>query len=285
MRRGYDARLILNAQGALVAFATGADFTAEHEGGSRPLMTALCDEPSLDERVLADLRAGRPVRYPSVLERKRVTRNLNQLQFIEMPGVPDKEPPQALLGYARQPLHVYKSELEFPRFARPDVDCDVVGAWDSKSFALRVRGIEKVRALRTFFYAMRSSDVVFAGTFMPDRPRLKGVVMAREDLLGEESLAQMPQAQSQYESTMRLKARDDSTELTREMLKVCGRPSAHFGFLWAAWKDADESEVVYRLNPGYGIKAQYGGPYTRQQLLDWAAAGFEYELKPEMAAA
>ncbi len=284
MRHGYESRLLTNEHGQLVAFATGADFTAEHEQGSRPLQDALTLEVSLEALVLQDLRAGRTPRYPSLEERKRIVRNVEAVQFIEVPGT-GTEPPQALLGYAREALHVYKNELPFPTFSRKGEERDVTGAWDTRSFAIRVRGDDKVAALREFHEALKAGKVAFAGTFMPDSPRLRGVVLARLDLLSDSTRESMAPAQREYESKMRLKARDDSTELTREMLKVCGRPSAHFGFLWAAWKDAEESEVVYRLNPGYGIKAQYGGPYTRQQLLDWAAAGFEHELRPETAAA
>lgn len=284
MRRGYDSRFLTNEKGQLVAFATGSDHTAEHEQGSQPLQNALSQEASLEAQVMQELRAGRTPRYPSVEERKRIVSNLDAVQFIEVPGT-TTNPPQALLGFAPRPLHNFKDELTFPSSIREVEDRDVTGAWDTRSFAIRVRGADKVAALREFHEALKAGKVAFAGTFMPDEPRLRGVVLARLDLLPDSIRESMAKAQRAYESKMRLKARDDSAALTREMLNGCGRRLTHFGYLWAVWKDAEESEVVYRLNPGYGFKAQYGGSYTRQQLLDWAAAGFGYELRHEAVAA
>lgn len=277
MRNGNEASLLFSNAGNLVAIATGSDACAEHECGSKELLAALSPQSvTSDEAILSRLRKGKAVEYPSLFEQKRITNLPAGYQFI----VVDGEVPEAWLGYARHPLTEYAHELRFPGDYRTNVDHDVAGAWDSRSFAVRVRGQKYVKALKAFDEALRRGDVMFAGTFLK-RPKtqLAGVMLANRNFISDEDRAELSKAQREYESKLRLKARDHSQELRLQVEKILGGKSS-IGYLWAAWSDEQETTVVYRLNPGYGIKAQYGGPYTREQLLDWARAGMAYELRP-----
>lgn len=285
MRHGYHARLAFSNSGNLVAFGTGSDACAEHEIGSRELQDALSNGYAGDDKLLAQLRAGQTVsQFPSVIERKRICKNLDRIQFIEVPGT-EEQPPQAILGYVDggTNLMYFKKELEFAHFAS-DADKDVSGAWCADSFAIRVRGKKYVKALKGFYEALKAGHVAFAGTFYRETfgsDRLNGVILADMRYLDDVSRANMAAAQTKYESELRLKARDDSRPLMHEMSKLAGPRWQHsFLHVSARWKNEVGGEVVYHLNPGREMKAQFGGPYTRQQLLDWAKAGYDTPLAP-----
>lgn len=291
MRRGNSPQLIFSNSGQLVAFCTGADATAEHECGSARLQEALCGAPYDEQALLEQLRRKEPVVYPSLVQRKLITRTERSsggegLQFIEVPSSAD-QPAQAILGYARHHLMHFKDELRFPSSTGGlSDDIDVAGAWDDESFAIRVRGDKKVKELKRFYEAMLAGDCLFAGTFFkaPAKYRnLSGVLIARQSLLNQESVEAISEAQAEFESKMRLKAIDDIAALRQEMRAAAKVGGAYQdpGYLWMAWANKEETHAVYCLNPGYRVKADYFGPYTRQELLDWAATNFSYELKPK----
>jgi hypothetical protein len=278
MRRGSHPALLWN-DGRLVAFGTGSDACAEHECGSKPMLQALTDGISQDEVLVDALRRAKTVVYPSLLEQRRIT-NHGLLQFIETPAAADA-PCEAFFGFCRHPLTEYRDELSFPHpaFSR-GMNVNLAGAWDEQSFAIRVRGEQLVTALRHFYEGTRKGHGVFAGLFLKE-PRLTGVIIADERYLTDEHRTGLSRAQAEHESKLRLRARDDSDALLREMEKAFpkdAKQSPHPGYLWVVWADKTESEILYALNPGYGIPAGYYGPYTRQQLLDWAASGYSYHL-------
>lgn len=276
MRKGYGAKLVFNATGDLVAVATGSDACAEHECGSIPLQHALCTQPHAAEAIVEALRRGQDVTYPRLLEAKRITKHPPGIQFLEIPG----PSPQAMFGFASEPLSRYIDELSFPGtiFAF-DADSDVVGAWDESSFAIRVRTERYVTALKEFYTAMRAGKVLFAGLFFKRaRVRLAGVILANSEHLTPEDLASLESAQRDYESMLRLKAHDESQLIIKEMRRHISALS--IGHVWPVWADKQESQVLYRFNPGYQMRAQYGGPYSKEELLAWAMSGGSFDLKP-----
>jgi hypothetical protein len=286
MRRGTNPRLLWDAEGHLVAFGTGSDACAEHECGSRPMLQALTDGVQQNDALVDALRQARTVVYPSLLEQRRIVRH-DLLQFIEVPATAEARC-EAYFGFARCPLTECRNELNFPHpaFSR-GMNVDLAGAWSENSFAIRVRGEKLVTALRDFYQDVRKGHGVFAGLFLRGA-MLTGVVVANERRLTEEHRAGLSRAQAEYESKLRLRSRDDSAALAREMMAVHPKGASHSsapGYLWAVWADKEESEVRYALNPGYGIPADYCGPYTRQQLLDWAASGYGYQLTNKATAA
>lgn len=289
MRKGNESKLILNKQGQIIGFATGSDFCSEHEQGSKPLLSALCEQYAQEADTLQQLQkqlaakkggilrkllAGNAeVQYPNLFEAKRITKLPDGLQFKVCEG----DTPEAILGFARYSIDYFKdSELRFPSYVGKDGDKDVAGAWDEESFAIRVRGAKYVAMLKEFYEGLQAKRAVFAGTFVADH-RCNGVIMALEDRMTDEMKAAAVAAQAQYESKLRLKACDDSSEVLAEMRKAYGSDRFWPGFLWVVWKDAEESEVLYGLNP-MSVDADYLGPYTRDQLLTWAKAKCDYRL-------
>jgi hypothetical protein len=273
MRRGYESKLVFSKSGNLVAFATGSDHCAEHECGAKPLMSALTNNGISEEWALAELRKSKTPVYPDILESKRISTFPQQLQFLVTEG----EVPEAWLGYARHALTDYSNELRF--YDMKDQDPDVAGAWDDRSFAIRVRGKKYVKALKAFHQSLLAGKVVFAGTFFRrDGDPLGGVVLADLTKVSDDDRKAVKVAQEKMESGLRLKARSEADDLTRTLAEAFGR---YVGFVWPVWKDEVDGDIAYAMNPGYNINADYYGPYTKEQLLHWAQAKCSYHLSPE----
>lgn len=281
MRQGNHPAVLLDEAGHLIAFGTGSDACAEHECGMRPMLEALTDSVEQDADIVAALRRGEKVVYPSLLEQRRI-RHPERLQFTERPAQ-GQRPAEAMLGYARVQLAECLNELDFPHPALSrGRDINLAGAWGEKAFAFRVRGDALVAALREFYQDLRNGHGVFAGLFLKS-PGMGGVIVANARRLSAGHRESIARAQTKHESQLRLRARDDVEQLRAEMRAAvpAHKHARHLGYLWAVWADAQESELVYALNPGCDVSAQYYGPYTRQQLLDWAASGYAYALQRE----
>ena len=109
-------------------------------------------------------------------------------------------------------------------------------------------------------------------------------MLADTRFLSDDDRKEIANAQTAFESKLRLKARDDSQEFSRQLAALL-KGKGRLGYLWAVWADPTEAAVLYALNPEGVGKAQYYGPYTKEQLLDWARSGMAYELRPLQKAA
>jgi hypothetical protein len=275
MRRGFNPKIILTAQGQLSAISTGSDFVTEHEIGSARMQAALSYADTGDSAVIENLKEGKPTVYPSTLQRKSISKFPKELTFLETGG----STPTAIFSYSRRSIDNYKVELKFSSVKGEDQN--IAGAWDDASFAVRVRGEAYVKALRDFNQGVREGHGLFAGTFYNPEHRLAGVVLADARYLDELSKLVVVSAQAKYESELRLKAKADLLELLKTMHKSAHAVNSSIlspGLIWPLWKDEKETEIVYGLNPANGVMARYFGRHTREQLLDWAAAGYSYQL-------
>lgn len=283
MRRGYSSKLIFSSTGQLVAFGTGSDACTEHECGSTSLRKSLTtfyeDETSALMVLRKNAKPGfslcrlifgkSQVRYPNLIHSHRISKFPEGLQFV----LKDGPVPEALLGFAQYDLSGDLAIRFEEGYSREDPD--VTGAWDERSFAIRVRGRKYVDALTGFHTALRNGQVGFAGKFMK-REHLGGVVLANLALLEEQEMAHIRKAQADIESSLRLSVRSEQANINKEMQRLAGRSA---GYLWTVWADEQESDILYCLNPGYGVTAEYYGPYTREELLAWAKAGYGYPLR------
>ena len=279
MIRGTYARVLLADDGRLISLATGSDATTEHEGGYEPLLRKLCHQHRNEAQVLQDLREGKAVTYPSLLEQKRIVKFPPDLkiQGAQAGGVAE-----AILSAGCQDPLVYASELTLYKHANIG-DPDVAGAWCESAFALRVRGRRYVAALEGFYRQILAGRVFFGGRFFSrEHFNPSGVVLVDGGFLNEDDRSILKEEQARYESSLRLRVRDDSRELMREMAALRGDRNGSFpGFIWAQWRDSNESEVVYGLNPDLQTKADRFGRYTRQELLEWARAKGGFHLRPQ----
>lgn len=278
MRKGYRPTLLTNAAGHLVAIATGADATSEHEGGTRPLMERLCKEQSLYAREVADLiRAKQLTQVPDVISPRRITEHLSDIVWHEdQVKVTDESGthmlPAATLAFSTHEFEAQRmsdsSELHLPNFAHPK---DISGAWDESGFSIRVMGEEKVAQLREFYQAMLAKQCIFAGLFIKSDGNLPltGVIICNEQHLTEEHRAAMKKAQASFEEAVQLYLESRADELNR-----ASKPYGWFGHISPEYLKDDKGQKVVRywLNPGYGVKAK-SGFYSFEQLMPWAAAG------------
>jgi hypothetical protein len=274
MRRAYEGKLVFSVSGNLVAIATGSDFCAEHEHGAKPLMTCLTNHADSEGDIIAALKNGEHPDYPKQLETKRIVKFPDTLVFEVKEGdVP--EATLAFMAYSRRSIADYENELRFIEDVKRQ-DPNLACAWSDRDFGIRVRGKKYVRGLKAFYEALRAGNVVFAGKFFQrEGERLSGLVLADLTKLGEKDKAAAAEAQVKWESELRLKARSEANDISCALNQV-----RNVGHIWPMWKDGTESEVVYGLNPGHAVDADYWGPYSKEQLLAWGKAKFSYRLTP-----
>lgn len=290
MRKGYTPVLVLDDKGEIFAISTGSDACSEHECGSRPLMAALCEGTKLrsfygeasdaeETALLKALRAGKPVRYPALLERKRIKSFLSELVF--QTGQDKKGTNCAVLGFAVRGMRAVRLDDEELQPWKGQV---VTGAWDESGFAFRVEGDELVAKLQRFHAALLAKKGLFAGTFLKysGTERLSGVIIALEDGLTPQHHEAILTAQQDWEATVRLKAKSRLDELYAKF-RSRDKNDTHIelpGHLWPVWAKEVDGEVAYALNPGYGVNARYWGPYTLETLERWIFAKEKFELIP-----
>lgn len=302
MQAGFKPKLVLSPKGHLMALGTGSDACTEHESGIKPLIQLLCGQGDQEASVLHALRSNQPVRsqlgsshsalqdgllaYPDLVEQRRIVQNLDRIRFEELKGTTPEA--QLIVGLDSDDIPEHELRYPHPEFLAGR-DENVAAAWCESAFAIRLRGPRYVKALRGLYHSMLAGQVAFAGKiFRQSAMHLTGVTLVSLQHLTEDLMSAIADAQRKYESELRLKARDDTPQLYQELMgaletSMAGKNSAasqsiHLGYLWPEWADSNESAVVYGFNPGYGVRADYLGPYTREQLLDWARTGMAYQL-------
>lgn len=283
MRKGYDPAMFLNKKGRMFGFCTGSDGCAEHEQGSRSMQEALCRKDGLsDEQVIERLRKGRLKEYPMLLERKLIAFDLKRIALLEGKDKKTGEP-VAMIHFSangRAPsLEDGELSLGYQK--------TVAGAWDEHGFAFKVWGEKDVKRLQAFHASMLAGDAMFAGTFLKrhDGVLVSGVAIVDRTLLRGEHLAEIKKAQEKWEADMRLKADSKLYAFYERFSRARQKdPEARHidlpGSLWPVWRNEVDGEIAYALNPGYGVKARYYGPYDLEQLERWTFAEKKFELVP-----
>ena len=289
MRKGNNPALVFTRNGNLVAIATGSDATAEHENGIDLLletMTSSCGEEQETTSLLKKQFEAQGnfdgIQYPDLAESRRISKLPKTYQFIKDQDADGQ--PQAWLGVCSGDIRQFgNSELAFPQKSIMGIerDLNLTAAWSDRDFGIRVRGAKYVKALMSLDAALKAGDVMFGGLFFKrSEHRLSGLILVNRKLLSAEDKERLQAAQRDAESRLRLAARDDSRELLAEMRALSPVP-AWPGFLRARWTDKTESDICYVFNPSPPMPAEHYGPYSREQLLDWAKKGYSYQLTPE----
>ncbi len=278
MRKGNNPALVFDNKGHLVALATGSDATSEHEWGSKELMSALCEQYAGEDHLISQIRDGKKVKFPIFLDIKRISRFPEGLFFEETPVGADGLP-EAILGYVpnQMAIKLFEAELMFPSLRAQDVDKDVAGAWDSRSFAIRVRGEKYVKALKYFYTALRAGKVLFASTFFQRKGmRLSGVVLANSEYFRPEDFVAIREAEEKYCAMLRLKAHDESREIYRSVCELLGEN--YIGHISPHRFDESGTQVLYWFNADRRLNVEFGGPYSKEAIIDWAKANGRYRL-------
>lgn len=147
MQNTQQARLVLNADGRIVALALGSHPGAQGQVRPATLASMLCAKSCSKEEVLKRMEAGdSSVKAPNLLENARLIRTLDEVRFS---GTGSAEP-KAILWFAGFDLHRFNGQLDFPSVDSTDADSNVAAAWNDEGFAVCVRGEQYVRALQQF---------------------------------------------------------------------------------------------------------------------------------------
>lgn len=282
MRKGYEPEMFLDKKGRMFGFCTGSDACSEHEQGSRSMQEALCrkDGPS-DEQVIERLRKGKLKEYPMLLERKSISFDLKRIALLEGKDKKTGEP-VAMIHFSangRAPS-LEDGELSI------GYQKTVAGAWDQHGFAFKVWGEKDVKRLQAFHASMLAGNAVFAGTFLKSHGgvQVSGVTIVDRTLLRGEHLAEIKKAQDKWEADMRLKAGSRLDAFYDRYRSACLKDRTKDislpGAIWPVWRNQVDGEIAYALNPGYGVKAPYYGPYDLEQLERWTFAEKKFDLVP-----
>jgi len=276
MRAGNDAQLVFDPKGRLFAIATGSDATTEHEWGAQELLEALTGQAQpTAEDVAAMIRDGRLKECPRLADRRKITQDLERIQYEE--GQENGEP-VAAVGYS-----VYHDDLKLLTHRELGLHSlrrrDAYGAWDARGFGFKVRGAKHVQALREFAAKLKQGKAMFAASLLPDA-KVSGVIIAIEEMMRPEHRAALSKAQAKFELDVQLHLASRTEELRR--LARALPLSKGLNHIWPVWKDNEPGgEVRYALNPGYGVQAQYYGPYTFEELEAWLKSGATTKLVPQ----
>jgi hypothetical protein len=301
MRKGYNPELVFDKKGNIFAIATGSDACAEHEVGSAAMQRVLCTgfagkDSNVEATLIKQLREAdkepglmarllnldkKPVAFPDLLAQKIINNNLGDIHFVE--GVDERlKQPVGLLWFSER--H-HTPDVNYRELAIFDKEATCAGAWDERSFAFKVVGDKLIAKLRAFAEKLKAGQGCFAGLFLAGgTPRLGGVIIALHTELRPEHRAAIAKAQKEYEDNMLLKARSRLDELNALAYPRQGKREAHWqspGYLWPVWKDqVVGGEVMYALNPSYGVDAAYLGPYSFEQIAQWIRAEKKFKLVP-----
>lgn len=276
MRKGFEAKILYTNNGNLKAISTGSDACTEHECGMGPVIDQLTSYGIAEAATIAALKkpSGKSVSFPSFLAKKRIVTKHPRLLY-------QTDSAEAILQLdLRRGTADADVNLRWPG----STETDIVGAWYEQGFAFLVRGKKAVAALHEMYEALQTGKAVFAYDFLPAELRMTGVVLGIEARL-DLNIGRRATLQADYEDSLRLKAMDDTDGVLKEMRIATKLENFHFGFLWAVWGDDAKTFLKYRLNPGCNVKADYSGPYTRKELVDWAATRCQYRLAASKLAA
>ena len=245
---------LIDPHGEMVGLSLGSDPCTEHESGTAGLKAAL-GVPSSFERGLAD-RVN--TRVPPGLAYHEYTLKGQPAAWLVFG--------ERSLGSSHEPLtklppHL-ESELRFPEFGAPS---NLACAWDENGASVMVRTTQEVERLRAFHQSLLGHDIAFGGALV-DRdayPHAGGLVFVRASKLSPEIAAK---ALAGDQSAVRLRAAASELGIAEE-LRAAGR---RWFALSPRWKDAQESEVVFWLNPME--QSDYAaGLFSVSQLRQWAA--------------
>ncbi len=256
MRRGmHDKGFLYGDAGTLWAVALGYDFTAEHEWGV--------------ERLKRDFGVGQAA--SKGLESRRMTIKPESLSFYQ-----SRDGKEALLSCVtfispttldtevRKASELRNHEaLKFYDYdhRKSEPEDDFVAAWDGGEFAIHVRGTENVTALKTLHEAFKRCEIVF-GMAPAEAWIGNGLLFAINSSFDDEAKAKILE-------------RDESEERLQKVVEASGikdtlkKANCSYFALRPEWKDDEESEVKFWLNPCQQQSNNFGW-YSFADLEAWA---------------
>lgn len=272
MKAGDQAGVEMTTHGEFMLISTGCSAWAEHEVGATPLRDALTKGNDVSPAAYAARLSGRDeeCRVLYVLERKRLRVTQDDL-VLQSEGEGDERLTAIHFGAGSQ------SRIASLLGQAREMRRIVFGAWDSAGFFFCTSGERFGDKLTRFHGAICAGNGILAGSFWQgSRSQHSGIVIARSDLMRPEHHAMARAAQRQFESDVKLELLSKAAEIKAASRKRGVTLLA----VWPVWSQGAGTDVLYGINPGFGVKAVYGGPYTAQALMDWIESGADYQLAP-----
>jgi hypothetical protein len=270
MRRAYqDVGIYLDDNGSIIGAALGWDFTAEHEWGISYIKHAfgMQDEPT---------------RSCYGIECRTVTKVPKSLYFYEMKREWKDWNSKTRRNRKSSAMFGYLVFHDWPRLASQDVtgegldslmgstidigDKEVAAAWDSKSFAIRVCGEERIKQLRDLYEALQRCDAaIFMGGNTKNNPFSRsGLTVAIRSKLPQNVLE--AHSKTDLERLELQEAMEQSG--IEEILRKAGKG---FYSLKPDYHKHDDGtkELMFWLNPHEQHLYNYGW-MSLDDLKDWA---------------
>ena len=238
MRRGMSPSFIHNDEGKIIGVNLSSDFTAEHERGIKRLKEAF--GIPLDGTTRKNFGIGG----------RAVTVFREAMLFL------DKGKTHTCLLF-----NLYGRAKEIDWRNHPELcvgQGDIAAAWSDGDFGIITKNPYKI--LTELYEAFKRKDVciMLGGGQFIENPGLLVVIASEIPKRIDEDLRR------QDSSNFRLQEAVEKTNI-RQILKEAGKKCLA---LEPKWKDKDEKEIQFWLNP-YDQQNNNYGWFTLQDLLDW----------------
>lgn len=277
MRFGHDHGVAYYKDGYISGLATGADMCAEHECGIKPLYQRFCgDFLPLDGRVLYYQTHGKHIET-TVKQARTLTRNLDSLIEGETDGLywfSSATSELALRALDRNHSKMSVSICEDrknPKF---------FSCWGERDFLIWTWDEKMEKKLRQFFQHMTEGKAAFftreAPMWESQKKHSAGIHFVDLTRLAYHDDKVFETLQKKQEAETVLYAAARHIEIYEEHSRKFGE--RWFGYLRPERFAEDGQTVLYFLNPGYDVPADFFGPYTEKQLVRWIRHGKNYQL-------
>lgn len=256
MRRATRSTMwLLSDDGSVQGLSLGSDSTAEHEWGVDGLRSTLGVKKTFENGV-AD-RVSQKV--PPVFYKQYTLDDGTPAAYLSFGSSYSR----GLLESGEVPPYLAKEVSFFGPHDAPDA-MNLSCAWDDQGILIHVRTQEQVDYLEQFKSAIERKDIAFGGDLLDEKRfyRAGGLIFVIPSRI-DPRLAQ--QAYEKDQSLVRLRQAAEKIGLDKE-LRAAGK---RWFALSPRWKDKQESEVVYWLNP-QNQQDYSSGLYTADELRQWA---------------
>lgn len=273
---------LLEVDDVVIGVVLGANYTAEHETGIRPLLGTLDIDDAGRFLEGRSMRSGVTGRYRQIGYQKTNTYYITNEETKKRSTKKVTEKALALgsVGYSGNDAGTVKMHGD-----RYDLDTDMVGAWDSREFCLIAWTDKGKDIIKLISDGMESGDLsVWLGGGHNNPFDRAGLVIARTSMIPEEQREQMragDQAQIDLEAaalatgiTKKLDAVNHIDPDARGGMTFAQRPRGHHALSPRMISEEEKAErktaynVIFYLNPHNQPKYNYGW-FTVEELEQW----------------
>jgi hypothetical protein len=289
MRNGMKPNVTIFKDGICNSVLLGYDMVAEHEWGIDKMKEQFCSNFVSFESMVYDYR--KDMSLPTADQVLWILdKNLDRILFRE-----DTE--QEAFMFTTVPM--YNSENrdkyideDFARLIKEGKsklarrveggwtyfkeNCNYQSAWDGSGFRMFGLGKKEFKRLKDFYKAIQAGTCVIVPSNLPmfrDLTEVGGLALVDKSRMAFEDAKEVAQNSVALLERIMLYANSKQEEL----MTLVNKTANSSAYIWPVMK---EGKIVYNINPGYQMKAQYMGGYTEAQIRRWCAHKCDYQLTP-----